>query len=178
MLARMWTRGWRVFAPSVPITFHQWERSLRVHTLQTVCRVLGQIFAFPVHLPSTTLMMAPISFQDNLLDHGSRRQSQLKVLAVLGASSWPETPVPNQTSIDPLASTYSLETGSAITSALPAGWRVGEVWGLGQEATLGDFMSHVGVNFSTRSIEEKGFLGGLVGNPAPFLLSAGTTNPF
>ena len=36
MLARMWTRGWRVFAPSVPIVFHQWERSVRAHAFQTV----------------------------------------------------------------------------------------------------------------------------------------------
>ena len=34
MLARMWTRGWRVFAPSVPIAFHQWRRGERVHTYQ------------------------------------------------------------------------------------------------------------------------------------------------
>ena len=36
MLARMWTRGWRVYAPCAPITFHQWERSSRAHTIHTV----------------------------------------------------------------------------------------------------------------------------------------------
>ncbi|EFJ43296.1 hypothetical protein VOLCADRAFT_96541 [Volvox carteri f. nagariensis] len=34
MLARMWTRGWDVFAPAVPLAFHQWERSARQHTYQ------------------------------------------------------------------------------------------------------------------------------------------------
>ncbi|GIL69568.1 hypothetical protein Vretifemale_495 [Volvox reticuliferus] len=34
MLARMWTRGWDVFAPAVPLAFHQWERSARAHTYQ------------------------------------------------------------------------------------------------------------------------------------------------
>ena len=38
MLARMWTRGWRVYAPCTPITFHQWERSSRAHTIHTVRR--------------------------------------------------------------------------------------------------------------------------------------------
>ncbi|GLI62639.1 hypothetical protein VaNZ11_005305 [Volvox africanus] len=34
MLARMWTRGWDVFAPAVPLAFHQWERSARAHPCQ------------------------------------------------------------------------------------------------------------------------------------------------
>ncbi|GIL48603.1 hypothetical protein Vafri_5080, partial [Volvox africanus] len=34
MLARMYTRGWDVFAPAVPLAFHQWERSARAHTYQ------------------------------------------------------------------------------------------------------------------------------------------------
>ncbi|GLC55882.1 hypothetical protein PLESTB_001039600 [Pleodorina starrii] len=34
MLARMWTRGWDVFAPAGPLAFHQWERSVRDHTYQ------------------------------------------------------------------------------------------------------------------------------------------------
>ncbi len=34
MLARAWTRGWDVFAPAVPLAFHQWERAARLHTYQ------------------------------------------------------------------------------------------------------------------------------------------------
>jgi [Skp1-protein]-hydroxyproline N-acetylglucosaminyltransferase len=32
MLARMWTRGWDVFAPPEAVVFHMWERSQREHT--------------------------------------------------------------------------------------------------------------------------------------------------
>lgn len=34
MQARMWTRGWDVWAPAAPIVFHQWERSCRAHSFQ------------------------------------------------------------------------------------------------------------------------------------------------
>jgi hypothetical protein len=32
MYGRLFTRGWDVFSPSVPIAFHQWERSARATT--------------------------------------------------------------------------------------------------------------------------------------------------
>ena len=32
MLARMWTRGWDVYAPPAAVVFHMWERSERPHT--------------------------------------------------------------------------------------------------------------------------------------------------
>ncbi|GFR46699.1 hypothetical protein Agub_g8318, partial [Astrephomene gubernaculifera] len=34
MLARSWSRGWRVFAPALPLAFHQWQRGARAHTYQ------------------------------------------------------------------------------------------------------------------------------------------------
>lgn len=55
-LARMWTRGWQIFAPSVPICFHKYERSSRSHT-----------------------------FQSDVLNASVRRESQRKVLWVLCA---------------------------------------------------------------------------------------------
>ncbi|GAX76680.1 hypothetical protein CEUSTIGMA_g4126.t1 [Chlamydomonas eustigma] len=62
MLARMWTRGWRVFTPSVAITFHQWQRSARSHTVnKDHCSTVFK----------------------------SKEMSQLKVQAVLGVQPWP-----------------------------------------------------------------------------------------
>jgi [Skp1-protein]-hydroxyproline N-acetylglucosaminyltransferase len=61
-LTRMWTRDWRIFAPSVPILFHKYERSSRLHT-----------------------------FQSDVLDPSIRRKSQEKVLRVLkGLTDEPE----------------------------------------------------------------------------------------
>ncbi len=52
MLARMWTRGWDVFAPPEAVAFHLWERAARHSTFQKVCHLckrehlLNSIFSF------------------------------------------------------------------------------------------------------------------------------------
>jgi hypothetical protein len=48
-LARMWTRGWEVFAPSTPIAFHQWERSARPSSYQASIQVGGVACVTCVH---------------------------------------------------------------------------------------------------------------------------------
>eukprot|EP00775_Hariotina_reticulata_P013751 gene13751-13870_t len=39
MLARMWTRGWDVWAPSQAVVFHQWKRSARPNSYQAQVKV-------------------------------------------------------------------------------------------------------------------------------------------
>jgi hypothetical protein len=41
MLARMVTRGWQVWAPSMALLFHQWERSERSSSYQACGQVRG-----------------------------------------------------------------------------------------------------------------------------------------
>ena len=92
------------------------------------------------------------------------------MLAVLGAADWPEPSDHQQavhrgsnTNEDLTSASISLANGSSTACVLSEGWRVGEAWGLGREATLSEFMSHVGVDFAERTVEEKGKLGGRLG---------------
>ena len=108
------------------------------------------------------LPLSPLP-QDGAIHEASRRVSQLKVLAVLGAAPWP-LPLPPTT--EEVSKEGEGEGGLAATQGaaeqqrgLPEGWRVGETWGLGQQATLAEFEDHVGVDFAGRSIR----LGGLGG---------------
>jgi len=41
MLARLFTHGYDIFSPGVPIAFHQWQRSVRTHTPFKVCVTLS-----------------------------------------------------------------------------------------------------------------------------------------
>ena len=87
-----------------------------------------------------------------------RRQSQLKVLALLGAADWPE-----QTSLQCNMDGHP-KRGAGVATApgsLPKLWQPGEVWGLGTHATLQRFEQEIGVCFRTQSLQERALWGGL-----------------
>ena len=113
MLARMWTRGWRFYAPSLPICYHKYERSSRPHT-----------------------------FQSDVLKESLRRDSQEKVLRVLGALPLTQDELPE------------------------VGWRLGDTWGLGSDHDFKSFQLSIGVDFRSKSISEKATWGG---REAPFI---------
>eukprot|EP00955_Chlamydomonas_euryale_P039738 351491-Chlamydomonas_euryale.AAC.25 len=142
MLARMWTRGWRIWAPCQPVLFHQWERRARMHTFQ----------ALPGELHVLIQNQPDLSYhQDGRSNDEQRKLSQQRVLAVLGAACWPTssgTGLPGP-------------PGPDSQTLLPAGWRPGEVWGLGTAHSLKAFEEHVGVSFSARSISPSAMFGGL-----------------
>ena len=85
---------------------------------------------------------------------------------MLGAASWPggqETAAlcKGLESVQRLGATATDPAAAATgDGGLPAGWRRGEVWGLGT-ATLQQFEAHLGVSFRAKRVEDKARWGGL-----------------
>eukprot|EP00798_Chlamydomonas_sp_ICE-L_P021622 gene21622-28625_t len=155
MLARMWTRGWDVYAPGCQVLFHQWERSSRASTYQSDA----------VSEPGPTER------------YSRREQSQAKVRAVLGAGRWPRTDpcdIDGRTHQEGLGglgrAPISGTDGGAPNGdqdvqdealGVPSAWQPGGVWGLGEYRLLRDFQKQSGVDFKAGQMEARAVWGGL-----------------
>eukprot|EP00198_Chlamydomonas_reinhardtii_P013074 XP_001702411.1 predicted protein [Chlamydomonas reinhardtii] len=58
MAARGWTRGWDVYAPALPLAFHQWQRSSRQHTYQRDTTFLFVYLHLELGLPALGIVAA------------------------------------------------------------------------------------------------------------------------
>eukprot|EP00882_Tetradesmus_deserticola_P028893 GHRQ01032214.1.p2 GENE.GHRQ01032214.1~~GHRQ01032214.1.p2 ORF type:complete len:141 (+),score=34.11 GHRQ01032214.1:665-1087(+) len=131
MLARMVTRGWQVWAPSMALLFHQWQRSERPSSYQAC----GQV------------------------DKGVRAVSQARVLQLLcsgGLSAKAATPEEWNPSHEKQAG----QMMHASQPPTAADWAPGGIWGLGTVKTLQEFGKVCGVDFTEKRIEQRALYGG------------------
>ena len=164
MLARMWTSGYDVFAPSRAVVFHLWSRDYRP------------------------------SFSADVPDYFDlRRRSLARVEALLGAPSkaapaaadkaldgnaprheWSATAHINCCNLhavlsDRMRNPYRLDKAEAASP--PSSDERGEVglrFGLGRQRSLAEFCEHTGVDFAGKTISDKAANGGLC--PSAFLV--------
>ena len=154
MLARMWTSGYDVFAPSVSVIFHLWSRDYRP------------------------------SFSSDVRDYFDlRRRSLARVASLLGTSLWDEEASSEEVSLpkhewsmtshinccglhgtlsDRMRNPYLFDQCEAQTPAsMDDKGEVGERYGLGSQRTLEAFCEHIGVDFAAKTIAEKALNGGV-----------------
>ncbi|KAG2482984.1 hypothetical protein HYH03_018110 [Edaphochlamys debaryana] len=191
MLARMWTRGYDTFAPSVPLAFHAWDRSARVHTYQ---RDL-----LPTPTPAPGASSGPNSGADVSTGSGtagglraSDRTGSGMALGETGVG-WGLSPTLEEEEEGremevarkeaavlrrrSQARVLAVLSGGAATGAGEDGvgpdgcgdpgvggeasWGVGGVWGLGRVRTLQQLAEAVGVDFAARVVDSRAAWGGL-----------------
>ncbi|PNG99418.1 [Skp1-protein]-hydroxyproline N-acetylglucosaminyltransferase, partial [Tetrabaena socialis] len=124
MLARMWTRGWDVFAPAVPLAFHQWERAARAHTYQRARSAADEAAREAAA--------------------AQRRSSEARVLCVLGCAAAREAA---EGSGGIARGSEGREGGSGDADEE---WVVGHRWGLGKDRTLEQLAEATGLSFENR----------------------------
>eukprot|EP00882_Tetradesmus_deserticola_P021122 GHRQ01022858.1.p1 GENE.GHRQ01022858.1~~GHRQ01022858.1.p1 ORF type:complete len:197 (+),score=28.94 GHRQ01022858.1:665-1255(+) len=187
MLARMVTRGWQVWAPSMALLFHQWERSERPSSYQACGQVRGGGWTHAelcsllanrdvqVRHPAcvlycvtlcilTSIQPSNIGLRCTLLccpqvDKGVRAVSQARVLQLL-CSGGLSAKAATPEEWNP---SHEKQAGQMMHASQPptaADWAPGGIWGLGTVKTLQEFGKVCGVDFTEKRIEQRALYGG------------------
>ena len=157
LLARMWTAGYDVFAPTETVVFHLWTRDYRP-SFSTDVRD-------HFHLRARSLARAA-----SLL--GCRVQPQEAPTGAAGKEDlpkheWSATMHLNCCSLHGLLSgrmrnPYRFDQAEALSPpAEDSSGEVGLRYGLGAKRTLAAFYNHTGVDFADKIIADKGLNGGM-----------------
>ncbi|KAL6752717.1 hypothetical protein V8C86DRAFT_567059 [Haematococcus lacustris] len=186
MYARLFTRGWDVFAPGLPICFHQWQRSSRPHTWQQAAADLAHATEQPGHARGQAGQAAVVGQAGQAADKRAqeRWRSQSKVRYVCGMQPWPglageavgagseQEPEPvSGPGFEPGTSKVGHRGGAegqqgrggvGVTAggqSAPPGWQVGGMWGLGTVRSLAQLEEHLGVCFAAQTVSESPYPG-------------------
>jgi len=132
MLARLYTAGFNMFAPSRTLVWHCWSRAYR-HNFRE---------------------LAQQADPDTQRQHKRRELlARARVCAVLGM-----TPTAEDSAVLAAAVSEADSSDASLSSSLAV---PRAPYTVGTQRTLSDFYAHTGVDFSTRSISERGRNGGV-----------------
>ncbi len=173
MLARMWTHGWDVYAPSCTIAAHQWTRSARKSSYQAAdliiasqraasqARVRGMLLG-----EAATTSAAAVSADSSKQHAGETARVDAVAHMALAASTSSKSShacAVDDGCIQHFAVTASGSCSAASLLAAPeeADWAPGGKWGLGMRRTLAQFEMRCGVSFALRQVSPAARCGGL-----------------
>jgi [Skp1-protein]-hydroxyproline N-acetylglucosaminyltransferase len=159
MLARLWTSGYDVFAPSETVVFHLWSRDYRP--------------SFSADVPDYyNLRRRSLARVEVLL--GGASSSQADSAAVDGEKEsktprheWSATAHINCCTLHAMLSERMRnpfrhdEAEAASPPCADDAGEIGQRFGLGAQRTLADFLEHCGVDFAAKAISEKAENGGM-----------------